>query len=244
MPMSSVNAFFTFFLILGISVIVNAQFKCPERTGYYPDPEQCDVYYVCSKGVAEEKLCPDGLVFADGDPNHLKCDIPSNVDCGDRTLLQEPQPSKGCPRANGFYRHEDPEKCDKFVNCVDGVPHEHPCPPGLIYDDTASTCAWIAESHRKDCFKSKKDLLDDGFSCPDVDVKTSDGRNNPHPTYPHPDDCQKFYICRNGVQPQKGSCSAGFVFNDETFTCDDPANVPGCENYYDETSSGKSGKKL
>lgn len=71
------------------------------------------------------------------------------------------------------------------------------------------------------------DLLDDGFSCPDGEVQGPDGRALPHPTFAHPEDCQKFYICRNGVQPQKGSCSAGTVYNEDTFTCDDPANVPG-----------------
>lgn len=69
---------------------------------------------------------------------------------------EEAQPSKGCPRANGYFRHSDPQACDKFVNCVDGVPHELPCPPGLIYDDTASTCAWITDSKRKDCLKARR----------------------------------------------------------------------------------------
>lgn len=69
--------------------------------------------------------------------------------------------------------------------------------------------------------------MDDGFSCPDGEVQSLDGRALPHPTFAHPDDCQKFYICRNGVQPQKGACSEGTVYNEDTFTCDDPANVPG-----------------
>lgn len=70
-------------------------------------------------------------------------------------------------------------------------------------------------------------MLDDGFSCPEGDVMGPNGRNLPHPTFAHPDDCQKFYICRNGVQPQRGSCAGGTVYNEETFQCDEPANVPG-----------------
>ncbi|XP_018569404.1 protein obstructor-E-like [Anoplophora glabripennis] len=219
-----------FVFVTGIS----AQFKCPQRTGFFPDPEECDLYYLCSQGEYEEKLCPDGLVFDDKDPNHERCDIPANVDCGDRTVLQEPKPSKGCPRANGYYRHPDANACDKFYNCVDGEPNELACPPGLIYDDIDSTCAWPSDSKRKDCFKSKKDSLDDGFQCPDGDTEGPNGSKLPHPTFAHPDDCQKFYICRNAVMPQKGSCSAGKVYNEETFTCDDPANVPGCEDYYEK----------
>jgi hypothetical protein len=69
---------------------------------------------------------------------------------------EEPQSTPGCPRANGYYRHSDPRACDKFFNCVSGVPHELPCPPGLIYDDTASTCAWFDDSNRKDCKNAKR----------------------------------------------------------------------------------------
>lgn len=71
------------------------------------------------------------------------------------------------------------------------------------------------------------DILDDGFSCPEEEITGPNGRKLPHPTFPHPEDCQKFYICRNGVQPQKGSCSGQTVYNEETFQCDDPENVPG-----------------
>lgn len=75
----------TYFLNI---VGVFAQYKCPERTGYFPDPDQCDLYYECSKGNYEVKLCPDGLVFDDSDPNRERCDIPANIDCGDRTALR------------------------------------------------------------------------------------------------------------------------------------------------------------
>lgn len=71
------------------------------------------------------------------------------------------------------------------------------------------------------------DALTDGFSCPDGDVIGPNGRILPHPTFAHPDDCQKFYICRNGVTPQYGSCSSGLVYNEISFKCDDPDNVPG-----------------
>ncbi|KAL1139154.1 hypothetical protein AAG570_009214 [Ranatra chinensis] len=207
--------------------MVEGQFRCPEKNGYYPDPVQCDLYYHCQGGQFEEKLCPDGLVFDDNNPSHERCDTPVNIDCGDRVELQEPKPSKGCPRANGFFRHWEEDVCDKFVNCIDGVANEVPCPPGLYYDDDASSCKWAADSQRKNCNQAKRDKLEDGFSCPEGEVSGPNGRTLPHPTFPHPDDCQKFYICRNGVIPQHGSCPAGAVYNEETFKCDEPQNVPG-----------------
>lgn len=36
---------------------------CIENNGYFPDEEQCDLYYECINGVATAKLCADGLLF-------------------------------------------------------------------------------------------------------------------------------------------------------------------------------------
>ncbi|KAK3928147.1 Protein obstructor-E [Frankliniella fusca] len=207
-------------------------YKCPEPNGVFPDPYQCDLYYKCTKGVAEEKLCPDGLVFDDEKSSHERCDLPANVECGERKELQEPKSTKECPRANGYFRHNDPTACDKFVNCVEGVAHVMPCPPGLIYDDSRGTCSWPHETKRE-CGVAKRDALEDGFSCPEGEVMGPTGRPLPHPTFPHAEDCQKFYICRNGVDPQHGSCPYGEVYNEETFKCDEPANVQGCEKWYE-----------
>jgi len=46
-------------------------FKCPETNGFFPDPEQCDLYYECVDNIPEAKLCPDGLLFEDGNPNQV-----------------------------------------------------------------------------------------------------------------------------------------------------------------------------
>ena len=139
---------------------------------------------------------------------------------------EEPQSSKLCPRANGYFKHEDPDSCDKFVNCIDGVGSVMSCPPGLIYEDKMSSCVWAQDSTRL-CDANKRETLDDGFSCPEGDVAGPQGRILPHPTYPHPEDCAKFYICRNGVVPQKGQCENGTVYNEESFRCTDPELVQG-----------------
>lgn len=76
-------------VVLAVCGAVTAQFKCPELKGFYPDREQCDLYYACVDGQAEERLCKDGLMFKDDNPKKDFCDIPANVDCGDRTLLRE-----------------------------------------------------------------------------------------------------------------------------------------------------------
>lgn len=72
-----------------LATLSEAQFRCPEPKGFFPDLEQCDLYYVCVDGQPEEKLCKDGLVFRDDNPKKELCDIPANVPCGDRTLLRK-----------------------------------------------------------------------------------------------------------------------------------------------------------
>merc|ERR1712168_1509932 len=72
-------------LALGLAITQDDfQFRCPEKNGFFPDPEQCDKYYECVGDVAEEKFCPDGLLFEASDPNNELCDYPFNVDCGAR----------------------------------------------------------------------------------------------------------------------------------------------------------------
>lgn len=76
-------------LLLACVGLSRGQFRCPELKGFFPDPEQCDLYYACVDGKAEEKLCKDGLVFRDDNPKKEFCDLPANVPCGDRTLLRK-----------------------------------------------------------------------------------------------------------------------------------------------------------
>lgn len=46
---------------------------------------------------------------------------------------------------------------------------------------------------------------------------------------PHPDTCDKFLQCANGITYVM-DCGIGTVFNPVTTVCDWPYNVPGCQN--------------
>lgn len=81
--------------------------------------------------------------------------------------------------------------------------------------------------------------LQDGFECPNEGQVDSRGMLVDHPKFSHPEDCQKFYVCLNGVTPREQGCSDGTVYNEEQQKCDAPENVPGwyesfvtyCTNY-------------
>lgn len=74
--------------------------------------------------------------------------------------------------------------------------------------------------------------MKDGFSCPKEVQTDSRGQAVAHPMYAHPEDCQKFYVCLNGVTPREQGCSLGQVYNEDTGKCDEPENVPGWLVYH------------
>lgn len=225
-----------FVLLAVLIVAANAQkssYKCPEKDGQYEDPIQCDKFYECVDGVATEKLCPDGLVFDPLNRKINKCDQPFNVDCGDRIELQPPKSNTFCPRRNGFFADPDPTICNIFYNCIEGEATKTKCTVGLHFDEYSGTCVWPDSAGRKGCV-SDDHKLKDGFSCPTEPKLDASGQVVAHPKYPHPSDCQKFYVCLNGKDPRDLGCQVGEVYNEETERCDAPENVPGCEDWYKE----------
>lgn len=215
-----------FVTAFALFVVTSAEFNCPPKNGLYEDPVQCDKYYECTDGIAKAKLCSDGLVF-DSEKGKNVCDQAVNVDCGNRTELQPAKRSGPCLRRNGFFPHEDPAVCDKFFNCIEGEFTEMTCSPGLHFDVFSGTCVWPDEAGRKGCNEQGK-TLKDGFQCPMEEQKTTNGRRAVHPTYPHPTDCHKYYICLNGQEPRESGCQGGLVYNKDSQKCDDKKNVAGC----------------
>ncbi|XP_055683829.1 protein obstructor-E [Lutzomyia longipalpis] len=232
-----------FTVVLAITALIasaSAQnFKCPPKDGQYEDPVQCDKFYECTDGQAVMKLCPDGLVFDPTIRKINKCDQPFNVDCGDRTELQPPKGNHICPRRNGFFAHPDPAVCNVFYNCIEGEYTEITCTAGLHFDEYTGTCVWPNTAQRQGCQDKSKELKD-GFTCPKEQSVDSTGQTVAHPKYAHPTDCQRFYVCLNGVEPRDLGCQIGEVYNEETQRCDAPENVPGCEDWYATSDEKKN----
>ena len=66
-----------------------SNFKCPKPDGLFPDTSFCDRYYDCFDGIAEVRVCPDGLVFDPLSRKREPCDHYFNVDCEDRLQLRK-----------------------------------------------------------------------------------------------------------------------------------------------------------
>lgn len=62
---------------------------------------------------------------------------------------EPPQPTKKCPRKNGFFAHPDPSVCNVFYNCIDGDAIEIVCTTGLHFDEYSGTCVWPDTANRQ-----------------------------------------------------------------------------------------------
>jgi len=209
-------------------------FNCIDN-GIFPHATQCDIYYDCTNGIATEHYCPDGLAY---DRTGRKCDYPfltSIEDC-DYLNANNMQATVGgtleCPRQNGYFIHEDETNCREYYWCTAGVPTKLKCNEGLYFDEFRGNCHWAFEGFRSGCVVRQNTRLEDGFVCPNNTQLATNGQNLDHPRYADEADCRIFYICKNGNEPEKSGCPEGLVFNDVALICDDPAQVPGCENYY------------
>lgn len=153
-----------------------------------------------------------------------------------RNILETPRgTNEFCPRKNGIFAHPDETICTTFYTCVDGEYIESKCTGGLLYHEESGTCVWPDLANRENCQVQKKKLKD-GFECPEQKKNDPSGQVVAHPHYIHPTDCQKFYVCLNGIDPRALKCDDGEVFNDETKTCDAPSNVPGCEDWFTDVA--------
>lgn len=217
-------------------IFINEDFSCPEQNGLFADREQCDLYYVCSHGEAEALLCDDGLLFDTTIRNRERCVMPHGVDCGERIYVQEPQEGidARCPRANGVFDHDDPDVCNKFYQCADGVPHEIACASPLLFDSVVGTCVQQADLSldAKICGNVTDVRVVDGFSCPGSPSVGPLGITQAHPVFAHPTDCRAFFTCYFGTDPHKLGCTEGLVFDELSEVCKPPEEVPECKCWY------------
>ncbi|XP_037082794.1 protein obstructor-E-like isoform X2 [Pollicipes pollicipes] len=201
-------------------------FQCPdELPGFFPHDVSCDKYWSCSEGIATLQTCGNGLSFDDTDPNYERenCDYSHNVQCGTRTVVEEPISAPNCPRLYGIFADET--SCNTFWSCWAGEANRYECPPGLAYDRSQRVCVWSDQ-----VAECKAEELADGFSCP----AESNGIGT-YSLHAHPEDCRLYYVCMNS-SPREYGCPIGTVFKigdaEGSGQCSDPADVPGCEEYY------------
>jgi len=222
--------------------------ECLENNGFFPDVEMCDKYYECQNGEATAKFCPDGLLFNDENPNNELCDYPFNVECGNRLYVQEPEEGldERCPRANGYFNHEDENNCVNYYNCVYGHPHPYGCTGGLVFDEGRGTCVRkddISDIGRKcdDAIVAQEQSID-GVTC--KPALAPNGQPYAHPSFASKTSCREYIICQFGTTPQIAGCMEGLVFDETLRKCVEPEVGPEeCRCWYSCPEDSKCGSE-
>lgn len=198
-----------------------AGFSCPERNGYFANPQQCDAYYKCENGVAKEELCPDGLLFNDkNSPFQYPCSYPNEVQCLTRSAVQPAQATEDCPHQYGYYALGDSANCGQFKNCAAGRGYVFDCPDGLAFNPETYHCDWPDQVPSCDAeaflqFRCPEEPT--LFGQPQAELRLL--RSNT--------DCEHYFACVNG-RPRRYNCGEGNAFSEELGGCDVAENVTGC----------------
>ena len=183
------------------------QFQCPQQDGKFRDDDYCDLYYVCQNREAKYMWCPDGKGWDDSSDHatRWRCNFLVGVECDTRKKLQPVEASvdERCERANGANNHNDPNVCDKYIQCEEGYAYELPCAQTLVFDAGVGTCVRLAERSdaARRCDTEVQDttpLKVDNFTCPASSNTGPSGSSNPqHSIHAHPTKCQFYFSCYN-----------------------------------------------
>ncbi|KAL4706872.1 hypothetical protein ACJJTC_010106 [Scirpophaga incertulas] len=196
--------------------------SCREKNERNPVPGSCDRYIECINGTAEEKVCPDGLLYnSNVNFNVYPCQYPNEVQCLERSSLQPAQPTEDCPHQFGYFKLGDARNCSAFRNCVNGVGFDLTCPEGLAFSSETYRCEW--PDTVADC--DAEAFL--GFRCPEVPISKELGPPAGYRFYRSDTNCQKYFICIEG-RPRVLGCGGDSAFDELTSTCVSADEVPAC----------------
>ncbi|CAL8144543.1 unnamed protein product [Orchesella dallaii] len=158
LPVTSV---FVLFFVLGANAIPSSSlmknpntdasgFVCPGERGFYPHPENCELYYGCWDYIPTLVQCPGQQLF---DLRYHGCNWPELTDCGNRTRPEGYPPTTTpppveqstvkpypCPGdvADGLY--PDSEDCSSYYRCVHGVSYHYTCANPLLFNIKSEEC--------------------------------------------------------------------------------------------------------
>lgn len=208
----------------------HAPFECPAQ-GYYGDPEDCSIYYLCLPGSQQLMECPAGTRW---DQKNQMCNWARDVPC--RARLRAKDITVGADgKVTCLDDKEgelpDPADCSAYYVCVaGGRGGRFQCPAKLWYDPVKHECEY-------------KDKVD----CP-LFRTSPPPPTTPEPTIPVPRefrcppsgklfvrdifDCSVYHFCDDGVD-ERFDCPGGFHYNVKEAKCDWPNKEtcqPRCPN--------------
>ncbi|CAL4119732.1 unnamed protein product [Meganyctiphanes norvegica] len=113
-----------------------------------------------------------------------------------------------CPLADGYF--PDPFQCDKYYECVDGVPTEKVCPDGQAFKDDNHKREFCEYTFNVECgLRTEFQTAQVTRNCP---------RANGYFAHPDLTNCNEFYFCQKG-ESAHNTCPLGLHFSIKTGNC-------------------------
>ncbi|CAG0918884.1 unnamed protein product [Notodromas monacha] len=197
-----------------LTLIQDDIFICPSPDGIFPNPEDCESFFMCANSIAFIGNCPPDQQF---NPIQNVCDFEFNVKCEET--------SSGltctCPSPDGIF--PNPEDCESFFMCANSIAFIGNCPPDQQFNPIQNVCDF--EFNVK-CEETSSGLT---YVTPEPPVTADPSFTCPSPTgnFPYPEDCHYFYKC-DGGNAQLFWCGEDNFFDTSINFC----NTGDCSKYF------------
>ncbi|ODM90243.1 putative chitinase 3 [Orchesella cincta] len=134
-------------------------FECPGEQGFYPHPENCELYYGCWDFQPTLRHCQSRQLF---DMKYRGCNWPELTDCQDRirpegypnTKTPPPPPAVDnggvtnrpvdCPLELDDGMFPDSGDCNSYYRCVYGNSYHYKCAPPLVFNENIGACDYLS----------------------------------------------------------------------------------------------------
>lgn len=120
--------------------------NCPRLNGYFGHKSDCSKFFYCVDGQFNMITCPSGLVF---NPKTGICTWPDEAQkkgCSSEELFKFTCPKVDEGVAATHPRYADPEDCQFFYVCINGLePRRNGCKLGQAFDDVSKRCNWARQ---------------------------------------------------------------------------------------------------
>ncbi|MCL4139689.1 UNVERIFIED_CONTAM: hypothetical protein GTU68_025509, partial [Idotea baltica] len=124
----------------------------------------------------------------------------------------------------------DVTHCDRYWECVAGVPELYDCPNGLVFVGKNRGIAEGCDYPWRGAYcqsKTPGQTQDRGRANPPISTEHCDWL---YGIFGHETSCTRYWTCWNGTATEQ-FCIGGLLYNEETHACDWPQNVEGCQKH-------------
>lgn len=181
------TTFFYLLLMLGRSLGLTSSICATVPEGsYVRSSVSCNSYNRCLNGQPHHGVCPKGYAFS---PRTQLCDSNIEVDC------------RACSPF-GIQHISNPDNCQMYYRCVNGIRTSMTCSPGLLFDRNFGDCN-----------------VELKVQCAVRNTICEPYRWSGLITIGNPVDCSSYYRCLNG-ETFEAACPSGLFYNPHSGDCE------------------------